>query len=132
MPTSIRTTLTGRGTAGKVAVAAIRDRSTNQVAAQPVENTEGDTLKGFVMWKIVPSTAIHTNDARAYTNLPNHQAVKVHTKGTLHRLSRQHLHPYVDEFVAHHYMREMDTFEQMAAIARGMENAQLRYKELVA
>ena len=155
MPKSARATLTGRGPVGKVAVVGIKDRATNRVSAQVVQDTEGDTLKGFVMGKVVPGTTIYTDDARAYTNLPNHQAVKhsvaeyvrgqVHTngiegfwatlkrahKGTLHRLSPKHLHRYVDEFVGRHNMREMDTLEQMAAIAQRMENAQLRYRDLV-
>ena len=108
------------------------------------------------MRQVAPGTTIYTDHARAYADLPNHQAVKhsvaeyvrgqVHTngiesfwatlkrahKGTFHRLSPKHLHRYVDEFVGRHNMRELDTLEQMAAIALGMENAQLRYKDLVA
>ena len=107
------------------------------------------------MGRIVPGTTIYTDDARAYTNPPNHQAVKhsvaeyvrgqVHTngiesfwatlkrahKGTFHRLSPKHMHRYVDEFVGRHNMREMDTLEQMAAIAQQMENSRLRYRDLV-
>ena len=156
MPKSARATLTGRGSVGKVAVFGVRDRATNQVSAQVVGDTEGDTLRGFVMRQVVSGTEIYTDDARAYTSLPNHQAVKhsvaeyvrgqVHTngiesfwatlkrahKGTFHRLSPKHLHRYVDEFVGRHNMRELDTLEQMAAIAGNMEESQLRYKELVA
>ena len=53
-------------------------------------------------------------------------------KGTFHRLSAKHLHRYVDEFVSRHNMRDLDTLDQMALIAGKMENAQLRYKDLVA
>ena len=107
------------------------------------------------MGNVVPGTTIYTDDATAYTHLPNHESVKhsvaeyvrgqVHTngiesfwstlkrahKGTFHRLSAKHLHRYVDEFVGRHNMRELDTLDQMALIARRMENAQLRYKDLV-
>ena len=155
MPKSKRAVLTGRGPVGKVAVTGIKDRATNQISAQVVEETDGATLKGFIMRNVVPGAAIYTDDDRAYTNLPNHQAVKhsvaeyvrgqVSTngiesfwatlkrahKGTFHRLSPKHLHRYVDEFVGRHNMREMDTLDQMAAIALGMENAQLRYEDLV-
>ena len=156
MPNSKRKELTGRGPVGKVAVVGIKDRSTNQVSAQVVEDTTAATLQGFIQGKVVPGAAIYTDDATAYTNLPNRKAVKhsvaeyvkgqVHTngiesfwavlkrahKGTFHRLSHKHLHRYVDEFVGRHNMRKMDTLDQMAAIALGMENAQLRYKDLVA
>ena len=70
MPKSARATLTGRGAVGKVAVVGVRDRATNRVSAQVVQDTEGDTLKGFVMGNVVPGTTIYTDDAKAYTNLP--------------------------------------------------------------
>lgn len=155
-PKSKRAELTGRGASGKVAVMGVKDQRTNQVSAQVIGDTKGDTLQGFVMGQIVPGTAIYTDGATAYTTLPNHEAVKhsvaeyvrglVHTngiesfwstlkrapKGTFHRLSSKHLYRYVDEFVGRHNMREFDTLEQMAAIAESMENAQLRYKDLTA
>ena len=155
MPKSARATLTGRGAVGKVAVVGVRDRATNRVSAQVVQDTEGDTLKGFVMGKVVPGTTIYTDDAKAYTNLPNHQAVKhsvaeyvrgqVHTngiesfwatlkrahKGTFHRLSPKHLHRYVDEFVGRHNARSLDSIDQMAKIAKGMDGKRLRYRDLV-
>ena len=138
--------VTGRGPVGKVAVVGVKDRRTNQVSAQVVEDTSGATLQGFVMGKVVPGTTIYTDDATAYTNLPNHEAVKhsvaeyvrgqVHTqgiesfwatlkrahKGTFHRLSPKHLHRYVDEFVGRHNMRETVrlTFENASAPAPGV------------
>ena len=156
MEKSKREQLTGRGPAGKVAVVGAKDRTTNKVSAQVVKGTTSETLQGFVMGNVVPGTTIYTDDATAYTHLPNHESVKhsvaeyvrgqVHTngiesfwstlkrahKGTFHRLSPKHLHRYVDEFVGRHNMRELDTLDQMAAIARRMENAQLRYRDLVA
>ena len=38
----------GRGPVGKVAVAGIKDRETNQVAVSPVPDTTGATLQGFI------------------------------------------------------------------------------------
>ena len=155
MKKSKREQLAGRGPAGKVAVVGAKDRTTNKVSAQVVKDTTSETLQGFVMGNVVPGTTIYTDDATAYTHLPNHESVKhsvaeyvrgqVHTngiesfwstlkrahKGTFHRLSAKHLHRYVDEFVGRHNMRELDTLDQMALIARRMENAQLRYKDLV-
>ena len=156
MPTSKRRELTGRGPAGKVTVAGIRDRATNKVKAQVVPDTTSETLGDFITGSVIPGTKIFTDDATAYTHLPNHASVKhsvkeyvrgeVHTngiesfwatlkrahKGTFHRLSAKHLHRYVDEFVGRHNMRELDTLQQMSLIAKRMESAQLRYKDLVA
>ncbi len=155
VPKSARATLTGRGSVGKVAVVGVKDRTTNRVSAQVVADTDGATLRGFVMRHVLPGTAIYTDDARAYTNLPNQKAVKhsvaeyvrgqVHTngiesfwatlkrahKGTFHRLSPKHLHRYVDEFVGRHNARSLDTIDQMAKIAKGMDGKRLRYRDLV-
>ena len=155
MSASKRKKMTGRGPSGKVAVAGIRDRATNKVKAKVVPNTMSETLGGFVIGNVIPGTRIFTDDATAYTHLPNHASVKhsvseyvrgsVHTngiesfwavlkrahKGTFHRLSAKHLHRYVDEFVGRHNMRELDTLDQMALLARKMTGSQLRYKDLV-
>ena len=69
---------------------------------------------------------VHTNGIESFWS-----TLKRAHKGTFHRLSPKHLHRYVDEFVGRHNMRELDTLDQMAAIARRMENAQLRYRDLV-
>ena len=156
MQKSKRQGLTGRGTVDKVPVVGVKDRATNQVAAQVVDDTTSETLERVIKRNILPGTRIYTDDATAYTHLPNHQAVKhsvgeyvrgsVSTqgvesfwatlkrahKGTFHRLSPKHLHRYVDEFVGRHNMRPLDTLQQMAMIAKRMEKAQLRYKDLVA
>ena len=155
MPTSKRNALTVRGPAGKVAVAGIRDRATNKVTAQVVPDTTSETLGDFIQSNVIPGTTIYTDDATAYTHLPNHASVKhsvreyvrgeVHTngiesfwavlkrahKGTFHRLSAKHLHRYVDEFVGRHNMRERDTLDQMARIAIGMEGKNLHYRDLI-
>ena len=114
-----------------------------------------ETLSGFVIGNVIPGTRIYTDDATAYTHLPNYASVKhsvaeyvrgrVHTngiesfwatlkrahKGTYHRLSVKHLSKYVDEFVGHHNMRELDTLDQMALLTRNMEGKRLYYRELV-
>ncbi len=156
MAKSKRAELTGSGTVGKVAVVGVKDRKTNKVSAKVVSDTKSETLQGFIKNNVVPGTRIYTDDAVAYTHLPNHESVKhsvgeyvrnqVHTngiesfwatlkrahKGTFHRLSPKHLHRYVDEFVGRHNMRNLDTLQQMSLIAKRMESAQLRYKDLVA
>ncbi len=137
-------------------VVGARDRETGRVAAKVVDDTTGPTLQGFVRWQTIPGTAIYTDEATAYASLPNHDAVRhsaseyvrgrVHTngiesfwatlkrahKGAFHRLSPKHLHRHVDEFVGRHNFRDMDTLEQMAYVAAGMDASRLRYKDLVA
>ena len=146
---------TGRGPVGKMAVVGVKDRTTNKIQAQVVDDTTSATLQGFITSNTIPGARIYTDDATAYTDLPNHESVKhsvmeyvrgqVHTngiesfwsmlkrahKGTFHRLSPKHLHRYVDEFVARHNMRELDTLQQMSMVAKGMEGSRLRYKDLV-
>ena len=155
MPKSKRTQLEGRGPVGKTAVVGVKDRATKKVQAQVVENTTSETLQGFVLDNIQPGAKVYTDDSTAYESLPNHESVKhsvaeyvrgqVHTNGiesfwsmlkrahngTFHRMSPKHLHRYVDEFCARHNMRDLDTLQQMALIARKMEGKALRYKDLV-
>ena len=52
--------------------------------------------------------------------------------GTYHQMSPKHLDRYVREFVGRHNVREMDTLDQMRAIARGLVGKRLRYADLVA
>ena len=155
MSNAKRKQLTGRGPAGKTAVVGVKDRRTNKVSAKVVGDTTAATLQGFIHSKVSTGAPVYTDDATAYTTLPNHESVRhsvyeyvkgdVHTngiesfwsmlkrahKGTFHRLSPKHLHRYIDEFVARHNIRELDTLDQMATIASQMDGAQLRYKDLV-
>ena len=156
MSKSKRKQLTGRGPAGKTAVVGMKDRRSNRVSAKVVGDTTAATLQGFIHRNVKADAPVYTDDARAYEGLPNHESVKhsvyeyvkgdIHTngiesfwsmlkrahKGTFHRLSPKHLHRYVDEFVARHNFRELDTLDQIAFSASKMEGAQLRYKDLVA
>ena len=151
----------GRGTAGKTAVVGAKDRESNQVAARVIEHTDKPTLQGFVDEHASDSAKLYTDDASAYAGTGReHETVKhsakeyvrylegetVHTngvesfwsmlkrahKGTFHRLSVKHLQRYVDEFVARHNVRELDTLDQMAHVAAGMIGRRLMYRDLVA
>lgn len=53
-------------------------------------------------------------------------------KGPFHRLSVKHLQRYLDEFVARHKLRVLDTLDQMAHVAAGMVGRRLMYRDLVA
>ena len=52
-------------------------------------------------------------------------------KGTFHKISKKHLHRYVNEFAGRHNIRSLDTLEQMAAIVSGMDQRRLMYKDLI-
>ena len=52
--------------------------------------------------------------------------------GTYHKMSRKHLHRYINEFAGRHNVRSLDTMEQMAYLAASMDTKRLRYHELIA
>ena len=116
----------GRGPVGKTAVAGVRQRG-GKVIAKSVERTDGPTLIEFVESAVEPGATVYTDDARAYSALPNafnqfdHQTIKhgageyvrgdAHTNsieavwavlkrsihGTWHHVSPKHLDRYVNE-----------------------------------
>ena len=146
----------GRGAVGKTAVVGAKDRASNLVSAKVVAKTDKPTLQGFVAESAAPGAKLYTDDASAYSGLPNHESVKhsvgeyvrkqAHTNGvesfwsmlkrghygTFHKISPKHMDRYVSEFVGRHNMRESDTREQMGAVVIGMERKRLRYRELIA
>ena len=147
----------GRGAVGKAAVAGIKDRNTNQIAAMPVETTDAHTLQGFVHGHTYSQTVVFTDDARAYVGLRRpHMSVSHSTRdyvdgmahtngiesfwatlkrgyqGVYHHFSGKHLHRYVTEFAGRHNDRPRDTIAQMADVARRMSGKRLRYRELIA
>ena len=154
MHASKRRELTGRGGVDKTAVVGVKDRATNQVAAQVVDRTDAKTLQGFVTDHTAAGAFVFTDDNRAYAGLQRHATVRhsaheyvvrpVHTngvesfwsmlkrahKGTFHVLSEKHLQRYVTEFAARHNIREMDTADQMATTVRGMVGRSLPYAVL--
>ena len=52
--------------------------------------------------------------------------------GTYHKMSFKHLGRYVTEFSGRQNIRGLDTITQMSVIAKGLDNKQLRYKDLTA
>ena len=148
---------TGRGPVGKVAVAGLRDRASNHIAAKVVENTDKKTLQGFVTEHADSEATVYTDEASAYEGLPlEHESVKhsvgeyvrkeAHTQGiesfwamlkrgyvgTYHKMSPKHMYRYVTEFERRHNIREADTIDQMRTIVNGMARKRLRYRELIA
>ena len=56
MSTAKRKQLSGRGTVGKVAVAGVKDRKSNQVSAKVVRNTQSETMCRFIMEHTKPGS----------------------------------------------------------------------------
>ncbi len=144
----------GRGTVGKTAVVGAKDRETNQVQAQVVEDMTAGTLQEFVTNSTQEDAQVYTDDSRSYIGLDrDHEAVKhsaseylrgmVHTngiesfwamlkrahKGTYHKFSVKHLDRYVIEFAGRYNLRNLDT---MISVVAKMEGKRLRYVELTA
>ena len=155
MPKSKRAALTGRGAVGKAIVVGTKDRETNKVAARAVENTDGQTLKGFIGEKTAPGAKVFTDEASGYQGMDfDHEAVNhsageyvrgmAHTngiesfwsmlkrgyQGTFHHFSEKHLDRYVGEFAGHHNIRVKDTEDQMGHLAKEMAGKRLRYHDL--
>ena len=161
MSKSKRAAMTGRGTAGKTAVAGIKDRETNKVRARVVPDTRSETLVPFVEENVFHGAIVCTDDAKAYGGLSKdssgffHQSVKhrvgeyvrdqAHTNGIesfwsmlkrgyvgiYHKMSPKHLDRYVLKFYGRHNVSEMDTMEQMRFLVLWMENRRLKYEDLI-
>ena len=147
----------GRGAVGKTAVVGAKDRKTNKVKAKVVKNTDAKTLQKFVADTAAKGSTVYTDDASAYKGMPyDHESVRhsvgeyvrgmAHTngiesfwsmlkrahKGVYPHFSVKHLQRYVDEFAGRHGVRELDTINQMEAVASRMAGRQLSYQELIA
>ncbi len=158
MPNAKRKELTGRGTVGKAAVAGVKDRETNRVAARRMEATDAGALQKFVREHVEAGATLYTDEAAAYRGMPEfeHEAVNhsareyvrdmAHTNGmesfwsmlkrgyagTFHKFSEKHLDRYVAEFAGRHNIRPRDTIDMMQSGAIGMTGKRLRYRDLIA
>ena len=157
MPKAKRETIEGRGTFGKAVVAGVKDRETGKVVARKVEGADKKTLQGFVRENVEPGATLYTNEHGAYPGMDecDHEAVNhsvgeyvrdmAHTngiesfwsmlkrgyQGTFHHFSEKHLDRYIGEFAGRHNIREADTEDQMAIVARQSVGKRLRYVDLV-
>ena len=146
----------GRGTVGKTAVVGVKDRATNQVKTQVVEDTKANTLQGFVHQNTNANTQVYTDEASAYEGLNRpHEAVKhsvgeyvngqAHTNGmeshwamfsrglmgVYHHVSPKRLDRYTTEFEGRHNNRPLDTADQMGAMVTGGVGKRLRFVDLI-
>ena len=133
-----------------------KDRDSNQISAEVIENTGKHTLQRFVKSRAVAGATVYTDGAQGYMGIPHHhEAVnhgvgeyvrgQAHTngiesfwatlkrahKGVFHKISPKHLHRYVNEFAGKHNVRELDTAEQMAFVVSQMAGRRLKYDVLV-
>ena len=147
----------GRGGVGKSVIVGAKDRATNEVRAEVVENTDAKTLQGFVADHAAPGATVYTDEAAAYKGMPfKHESVRhstgeyvkemAHTngmesfwatlkrahKGVYHKISPKHLDRYVQQFAGKHNAREADTIRQMRDVVAGMVGKRLMYRDLIA
>ncbi len=149
----------GRGPVDKTAVVGIKDRETNEVRAEVIRRTDGETLQGFVREHTEPGATVYSDEAAAYKGLAadfRHEAVNhsvseyvrgmAHTngmesfwsmierahKGTFHKISPKHLQRYVSEFAGKHNIRESGTLDQMRGVVAGLMGRSLPYRRLIA
>ena len=152
-----RKALSGRGAIGKTAVAAAKDRATNNVAGRSIAAADTETLHGFVADHAAPDATVYTDDAVAYRGIPQvHEAVRHSAReyvrgdattngiegffslfkrcyhGTFHHFSEKHTDRYLTEFMARHNMREADTIDQMGIVACRAVGKRLKYQDLIA
>lgn len=146
----------GRGTAGKIPVAGVKNRDTKQVQAIVIDDADEETLHDFIHDRVKDGASVYTDGSHVYNGLEGYEHEKVihsrgeyvrgdvHTNGiesfwsgikrgyigVYHKMSRKHLHRYIAEFVARQNMRPRDTIDQMTQIAQKMEGKRLKYCEL--
>ncbi len=146
----------GRGTVGKTAVVGVKDRKSNLVRAEVVDDTKKATLLGFLDRTIESGATVYSDEAAAYEDILDHASVRhgigeyvrgdVHIqgiesfwsmlkrahKGTFHKMSPKHLDRYVREFSGRHNIRDADTIEQMGSVVLGLVGKRLKYCQLIA
>ena len=145
----------GRGAVGKTAVVGVKDRNSNRIAATPVARVTKVTVAEILGETSAPDAPVYTDEGSVYGSLPQHESVnhsageyvrgKAHVNGmesfwsmlrrgyygTFHKMSCKHLDRYVNEFAGRHNIRDLDTIQQMCALAATMPGKQLRYKSLI-
>ena len=143
----------------KTAVVGVKDRETNEVRAEVIRPTDGETLQGFVRehaepgvrstrtrrrrtggWlrgtiaKAVNHSVSEYVRGRAHTNGMEAfwSMVERAQKGTFHKISPKHLQRYVSEFAGKHNIRDSGTLAQMRDTVARLVGRRLAYRDLIA
>ena len=152
-----RKELEGGGPVDMTAVVGAKDRETNEVRAEVIDDTTAKTLQTFVREHVDEGASVYTDELKSYAGLAgdfSHDSVnhsigeyvdgKVHTngmesfwsmlkrahKGTFHKISPKHLQRYVNEFAGKHNIRESDTLCQMRDTVARLVGRNLLFKDL--
>ena len=159
MHTSKKPRMSGAGIQDKTPVVAIKERKSRKIRAKVTERVSGILLQKMVTETVEEGSTVYTDQNAGYKGLAkkNYRHVTVnhgvgeyvrnqaHTNGvesfwamlkrgyngTYHRISEKHLERYVTEFAGRHNVREFDTIDQMAFLAKGMVGKKLPYKKLI-
>ena len=149
----------GRWPAGKHAVVGMKSRTTKAVTAQVISPVSSVMLQRFVTKHTDHGTTVYSDQNPGYLGLQkqgytleqvNHSVKEyvngqAHTNGiesfwaglkrgyygTYHKMSAKQLQRYVNEFAGRQTIRDLDTIDQMAFIAKNLVGKRLRYQDLV-
>lgn len=146
----------GRGTVGKTAVMAMKERDRNRIKAFPITSTESAVLHASIKENIVAGSTLYTDEHRGYLGMTgydhstvNHSAgeyvngmastngvesfwalLKRGYYGTFHHISEKHLHRYISEFSTRHNMIGMSSNECFATTIRMMVDKRITFAQL--
>jgi len=147
----------GRKAVPKTAVPGVKDRATNDVGGQVVENNAAEILQGYTTERAGDDKKVSTERALAYISIDrdhetvNHLAGKyvideAQTQGTdsfwailkgghdgvCHKFRERYPYRHVQEFAVRQSIRDLDNSVQVTVLARDMVARCLRNRNLLA